>query len=964
MPLGISSLIGGLRAAGPAWTLLAGVLFLDVLVALWFAARQVSRGVRERLRVRARSFLAALSAPEAGQKLRRRNRFVRRHRRLFLDECSRVADTVELCETARQSLGAVLEGARLHVALLRDLHARNRYRRTRAAVFLPLVPSPAVRACLIRALEHERSRAVRLALAGSLTAMRETAAIPTIIDTLSGEPLRYQRCLWGLLGEFGEGLAGFLPMLSPRPEKEIQLLLVHFAERHPSPELRDYLVARVESADLDVRHAAFRALISAYLGSLDHEKYLSHDDFLIRNLAAESLGGLPTGHSLGLLLRHLDEPLIGKSVILGLGAIVRARPQHFRTLMMRCLNERRSTARAVLVEVLSGYVEYLMEKLTSPQPQTAARLLLEILKQGKTSDLITFLNRNTNPHIERRALYVLAVFLRGDPARADLLRPHLDTRLLTRLGLRAQAPPAPRTERREHPRLPLLYAFLAVGVILVPGICLALALLAPQGGSGVAAPLLERFFAYFNTAFAVYAATLNGSYLLLLVVSAAGVARQARYHSLQRASFLFKEGILPSVSIITPAFNEEASIVESVNALLNLRYPDYEIIVVNDGSRDRTLEALVSYFRLERADVFVHRYLNTQEIRGIYTAKDRPELLVIDKVNGGKADSLNAGINVARKEYFAGIDADSLLERDALLNLAGMFLQSEEEVVAAGGNILPVNGCTVSKGDLVETRIPERAIARFQTVEYLRAFMAGRVGWATLKALLIISGAFGVFHRRRVVDAHGYLTRSEHYLKDTVGEDMELVVRLSRSLRDKRIPFAVAYGYNANCWTEIPESLKILGRQRDRWQRGLLDIVSFHFRMMFNPAYGRTGLIGLPYFLVFEVIGPWFEAQGYLVVAVSLALGMIRPSLFLLVFAATILMGLLVSTASLVIAESRGEIFRLSDKLRLLLYAVLENFGFRQLISLLRLKGFLRMLRKAEGWGVMERRGLKSTPNG
>ena len=336
---------------------------------------------------------------------------------------------------------------------------------------------------------------------------------------------------------------------------------------------------------------------------------------------------------------------------------------------------------------------------------------------------------------------------------------------------------------------------------------------------------------------------------------------------------------------------------------------------------------------------------------------------MIDKANGGKADALNAGINAARKEYFAGIDADSLLERDALLALTGQFLFADEEVVAAGGNIMPVNGCTVRRGDLVETRIPRRHLARFQSVEYLRAFMAGRVGWATIRSLLVISGAFGVFHRRRVVDAHGYLTRSEHYLKDTVGEDMELVVRLTRSLCESRTPFAVQYAARANCWTEIPETFRVLNRQRDRWQRGLLDIVTFHFRMMANPAYGRAGLVAFPYFLVYEVLGPWFEAEGYLVFIASLALGMIGLPLLLLMLAATVLLGLAVSLASFAIAEHQREYFPAKDRLLLVLYAIAENFGFRQVMSLLRVRGFLRMLARVGGWGRMERRGLGATAN-
>ena len=402
--------------------------------------------------------------------------------------------------------------------------------------------------------------------------------------------------------------------------------------------------------------------------------------------------------------------------------------------------------------------------------------------------------------------------------------------------------------------------------------------------------------------------------------------------------------------------------------MLTLQYPDYEIIVINDGSTDNTLQKLVSHFELERTEVFIHRYLNTQEIRGIYANKRFPELLVIDKVNGGKADSLNAGINVAKKEYFAGIDADSLLERDALLNLAGLFLYSKNELIAAGGNILPVNGCTVRNGSLVKTKIPKRHIPRFQTIEYLRAFMAGRVGWAALKLLLIISGAFGVFHRRTVVNAHGYLTQSEHYMshthgKDTVGEDMELVVRLIRELRENKAPFSVHYAYNANCWTEIPEKMKVLIQQRDRWQRGLLEIITFHLHMLFNPTYGRIGFISFPYFLFFEILGPWFEIEGYIVLIVSLVFGWISLSLFLFVFTATILLGIVVSFISIILSEYRHHYFPVTDKFKLILYAFLENFGFRQFMNLLRMKGFFSMMGRAVHWGRMERRGLGSPEN-
>jgi cellulose synthase/poly-beta-1,6-N-acetylglucosamine synthase-like glycosyltransferase len=885
---------------------------------------------------------------------------VRRRRWLFLRACARASDGVRLPEQGRAALSAVLAAARLDVALLRDLHSADRRRRMRAATYLPLLDTRPVRASLVRAMEVEGSRAVRLFLAAALTELGEPLAIPTLIDSLAGQPLRYQASLWGLISEFGEELAALLPMLRLRPEKEIQLLLIHFAGRWRSGELESYLLSRVDSPDLDIAQAAFRTLCAAYPGSVDHARFLAHEDYLIRSLAAESLGGIPTVHSLSLLFSRLEDRLIRRSVVLAATSILRTRPQHFRSVMLRCLNERRLEAHTALVDVLASFVDYLAEKLLSPDQDTVARILTEIVRHGHARQLVNFLNRNANRDIEARVMRILRELLARDRRPAAELRASLAPRLLASLQMEPPAPEAA-PARLEHPNLPLLITFLALGVGLVPALCLLRAWLAP--GTGPAAGgLAARFLSGFNAAFAVYAAALNLSYLLLLAFSIAGVRSQAAFGELLSPSFLFKEHVLPSVSVISPAFNEEASIVESVSSLLTLRYPDFEVIVVNDGSRDGTLARLIAHFQLERTDLFVHRYLATAKIRGIYASKRYPELLVLDKANGGKADSLNAGINVARKEYFAGIDADSMLEADALLALAGKFLDSEEEVVAAGGNILPVNGCTVRLGDLVRTRIPRRPIAAFQTIEYLRAFMAGRVGWATLKALLIISGAFGLFHRRRVVDAHGYLTRSEHYLKDTVGEDMELVVRLTRGLREDRVPFAVQYAHDANCWTEIPERLAVLNRQRDRWQRGLLDILCFHSRMIGNPRYGRTGLLGFPYFLVFEALGPWFEAEGYLALAASLALGAIGLPLFLLVFTAAVLLGLPVSIASLLIAEHRRDYFPLPDKLRLLLYALLENFGFRQLMSLTRVRGFLRMLARVGGWGQMERRGLGAAP--
>ena len=269
------------------------------------------------------------------------------------------------------------------------------------------------------------------------------------------------------------------------------------------------------------------------------------------------------------------------------------------------------------------------------------------------------------------------------------------------------------------------------------------------------------------------------------------VNQQERLWRIKNSTFLFKKKMLPSISIIAPAYNEEKTIIESANSLLNLKYPDYELIIVNDGSKDKTLAVLIQYYDLIRVDHIFEYKLKTKHVRGIYMNRSIPKLIVVDKENGGKADSLNAGINISRKEYFCGIDADSLLEDDALLKLASLVLDEGVETPALGGNVFPVNGCAVERGQILNIQIPKKSLARFQTMEYIRTFMAGRLGWAKINSLLIISGAFGLFRKERVIRVGGYLTSRGKYAKDTVGEDMELIVRINRLMREIGLKYRI-----------------------------------------------------------------------------------------------------------------------------------------------------------------------------
>ena len=455
----------------------------------------------------------------------------------------------------------------------------------------------------------------------------------------------------------------------------------------------------------------------------------------------------------------------------------------------------------------------------------------------------------------------------------------------------------------------------------------------------------------------VYFVVLNGFYLFLTALAWRDMGSELRARRYLALDEVFRSPLTPGVSVLVPAFNEQAVIVESVRSLLALRYPRHEVVVVNDGSTDGTLDLLKTAFGLARARVALRDGIPTAPVRGTYVSPSHPALLVVDKENGGRSDALNVGVNAARHPYVCVIDADSLLEPDALLKVSKPILDDPQLLAATGGTIRIVNGCRVDHGRVVDVRTPQSRLATVQVLEYFRAFLVARVGWSRLNALGIISGAFGLFHRSLVEAVGGYWT-------ETVGEDFELTLRLHRHLRERGEPYRIAFVSDPVCWTEVPEQLGTLGRQRRRWQRGLWEGIRRHRRMILNPRYGVVGLVAMPYFLVFEFLSPLFSLLGLLVTTLWWFLGDLSTFYFVAFLLVSIGLGLLLTTAALALEEfSYHRYRRRRDVLRLLAYAVLENVGYHQLHDLWRAIGYVDIARGRTGWGAQQRRGFASPPD-
>jgi cellulose synthase/poly-beta-1,6-N-acetylglucosamine synthase-like glycosyltransferase len=449
-----------------------------------------------------------------------------------------------------------------------------------------------------------------------------------------------------------------------------------------------------------------------------------------------------------------------------------------------------------------------------------------------------------------------------------------------------------------------------------------------------------------------YFLLINTFYFVFNLLSLAGILRYRRMVAFVRFGEIFRMPIVRPVSVIVPAFNEEAGIIESVRSLLSLRYPVFEVVVVNDGSTDGTLARLVETFGLKPSRTVFRRSLQTKPLRGIYRSAVHPRLCVVDKVNGRKADAMNAGLNVSRYPLFCAVDSDSVLEKDALLKVVRPFLEDPDRTIGAGGVIRLSNGCRIREGQVVEVGIPRNWIARFQILEYLRAFLGGRLGMSMMNSTLIVSGAFGIFRKDIAMACGGYRA-------DSITEDMDLVVRMQKHMHEQGKPYRIPFIPDPICWTEAPENLRVLARQRRRWHRGLVETLARYRRMFLNPRYGIAGLFALPFYAVFEMAGPFIECLGYVLFATHIALGRVNYPFAVTFFFVAVFYGTFVSLLAILLEElSSFRYPRPRDIFILAAAGVAENLFYRQYLSLVRVWGFVDCFSGKSEWGAMEKRGF------
>lgn len=464
--------------------------------------------------------------------------------------------------------------------------------------------------------------------------------------------------------------------------------------------------------------------------------------------------------------------------------------------------------------------------------------------------------------------------------------------------------------------------------------------------------IMKCMFLFFGGIIFIYMLFVICSYSIMLIFSLSKLRKEAKLDKYETDEDYLALAYSKPVSILVPAYNEEAGILDSVHSLLSLSYPQMEVIVVDDGSTDRTQDLMIRHFQMNKVHKVIRQQLDTKPITEIYQSSIHANLFLVVKENGGKADALNAGINASKYPYFCSIDGDSILESTSLLRVMKPIVSSNEEVIAAGGSVRIANGSDIQLGNVMNVSLSKKTMVVMQVIEYLRAFLMGRIALSKFNLVLIISGAFSVFSKKWVIEAGGYS-------RDNVGEDMEIVVRLHRMIKEKKLKKRIEFVPDPVCWTEAPETITYLRRQRRRWHQGLIESLWKHKKMTLNPKYGAVGMISFPYFWIIECMGPLIELGGYIYIIFAFITGGIYLEFAVLLSLLFILYGSIFSMASVMLeAWNMNTYPKIRNLFRLVILSFSEVFWYRPLTIIWQCEGILYFMLNRREWGKMERKGL------
>jgi peptidoglycan-N-acetylglucosamine deacetylase len=673
-------------------------------------------------------------------------------KKFFFDALIDVDEQIHLEPSVRKQIIDDFKDSKFIKKQFKLIHSISAYKRKIAVYYISKLRTEYAYEILFKRFLKEKNEAVKIRIVANMRYGLKNEYLPYIIESLVDSSDAYHDRLCILLGNNYKRV--YDAFISYEDDKRYQIVLglIRIGSFHSDAFLIDYMQKTLswiindhpydQSINEQLKEKILQNIFKHTPEILSTAPYLEHDDMMVRSFAISSLYYEPCITCINKIIDGYIEGELEDIRIKTLSKIV-LNDRSFLNHLLRIFSKLAQYQKEMLISVFSDRIDYIILDIYDTQKELLKEIVNGMLKQNIIEPIVDFLNQNRNQHIEAFLLNIIKLHLSHDTEMTNEFRIYLNQDLLKKMGLQKLAPIIQKKEKVpiEKQKIYWMLRWMFFSLLLFPIIYVIKLNVSIFDLS--LRKIVEGFIIDVNVYLIFYFVIINLIYIILFVLALINSRRQVNLSQTRKNTLLFSEKLLPGISIIAPAYNEEMNIIDSITSLLNLKYPIYEVIVVNDGSKDETLNIMIAHFNLERKHSSHLNHLGTKKIRGVYYTKDIPNLIVVDKQNGGKADALNVGINLSKQPYVCGIDADSILEGDALLKLASTMLDDTKPYIAMGGNIYPANGFKFDKGRVEKRGIPSEMVCRFQTIEYLRAFTSGRIGWSQLKSLMIISGAFG-----------------------------------------------------------------------------------------------------------------------------------------------------------------------------------------------------------------------------
>lgn len=879
---------------------------------------------------------------------------------LFVGNYSELMDNVHMSSEEKELIKSAVKNSnfiKLNGKLLNSIFIKSRIKST---VILAFIGGKESVKLLEQRLIKEKNYIVKLYIINSLIIQDSHISDRLIYESLIEAPIWYQKRFCKLIMEYKEYFYQSLDSVIDRKEVEIKKAIIYIGSIYYDIRLKKFMLEEIDSKLIKKSYKTspkkrknlyftLECLAVHYHKSLDHERYLESDDINIREIAIKSLEKYGGVYSFDRVMEHVKDKEVLDVVKSSILTLLENDDSLTRHVSQLFIEEQNKGFLDVYAYVLSYKIDYFAHRLVSSERKKMRKIIEKIIFHNYNMGIIDYLNKNKNLEVENEIIDLLNNVFEIDGSTTKDYTLYLDMDLKRKMHLRSEGfyiSPYKMKSLSTYKKIFISVLF-TFTLLSMPALYFLININNVRLMS--AAEIINGIMLDIPVYLGFYYVIINSMYIIMCVISINSSEKQKYMEKVKRKVKVFERALLPSISIIIPISNHKKYLIDGLNGYLNIKYPDYDVILVDDGSDDESFELLSDYYGLYKEDFNIEKLEDYPSIRSIYRSRKNINLVYVDKKRTGKSDCLDLGSILSDKDYVCAADIDGVMDQDYLYKMASRTNDEEEETVAVLGNIVPINDCEKVKGCIYKYNLPRTLIGKLQYIDLFRNYINLKIARGSMNNILMPAGSFCLFKRDKLMDIGGYRGYEFEFKSDTNKEDLDIMYRLIKHMHDNLLPYRISYNSFGNYYRVLPDNILTLRKLRRRWQREYLDAVITHSDMLLNPNYGLTGEFNSVFNLILEVLAPLFEIFALCILIIVAISGKLSLDVGVFVLFG-ITLGTIASVLPICMINSESEKSSILDVFKLVLLSVISTFGYMQIVRAFKISDVIGAVRKHDGY--------------